>query len=257
MKKVSFIGSGNVATHLAKGFMDKGIQIKQVFSLNLSKAELLANAVSAEGINDINLLDTEDVDLIILSVKDDVIEEIAQSFDSNNVTIVHTSGTVPMKALAAHKNYGVLYPLQTFSKLKEMDLSNIPFCVEGNSKRVCIELIDYSAVISNDVRKVDSLARKSIHLSAVFACNFTNHMLAVADKILHESQQDISILKPLIEETIKKALSSSPAKVQTGPAIRKDYDVIEHHIGRLEGNPLLQNIYKDITESIINWKENE
>jgi predicted short-subunit dehydrogenase-like oxidoreductase (DUF2520 family) len=257
MKKVSFIGSGNVATHLAKGFNDKGIQIKQVFSLNLSKAELLANSVNAEGINDIALLETDGVDLIVLSVKDDVIEEIAQKFDSKNATVVHTSGTVSIKSLATHKKHGVLYPLQTFSKLKEMDLSNIPFCVEGNSKQVCIELIDFSAVLSNDVRKVDSLARKSIHLSAVFACNFTNHMLAVGDRILQESNQDISILKPLVEETIKKALSSNPEDVQTGPAIRKDYDVLEQHINRLEANPLLQNIYKDITESIINWKNNE
>ena len=171
--------------------------------------------------------------------------------------MVHTSGTVSINSLTSHKKHGVLYPLQTFSKFKEMDLSNIPFCVEGSSKHVCIELIDFSAVISNDVRKVDSLARKSIHLSAVFACNFTNHMLAVADRILQESKQDISILKPLVEETIKKALSSNPEDVQTGPAIRKDYDVIEQHISRLEGNPLLQNIYKDITESIINWNSNE
>ena len=257
MKIVSFIGSGNVATHLAKGFFEKGLHIKQVFSLNLSKAELLANAVNAEGIDDITLLEAQDVDLIILSVKDDIIEEIAQSFDSRNATVVHTSGTVSMKSLSTHKKHGVVYPLQTFSKFKEMDLSNIPFCVEGNSKHVCIELIDFSAVISNDVRKVDSLVRKSIHLAAVFACNFTNHMLAVGDRILQESKQDISILKPLVEETIKKALSSNPEEVQTGPAIRKDYDVIEQHINRLEANPLLQNIYKDITESIINWKNNE
>lgn len=255
MKKVSFIGSGNVATHLAKGFRAKGVQIKQVFSLNLAKAEMLAKAVNAQGIDDISLLDIHDVDVIILSVKDDIIEQIAGHFDSKNAIVVHTSGTVSMKSLITHKNHGVIYPLQTFSKCKEMDLSNIPFCVEGNSQEVCDKLMKISAVISNDVRKVDSLARKTIHLSAVFACNFTNHMLAVADKILHESEQDISILKPLIEETIKKALSSSPEEVQTGPAIRKDYDVIEHHISRLDGNPLLQNIYRDISESIINWKK--
>lgn len=254
MIKVSFIGSGNVATHLAKGFHAKGISINQVFSRNQKNAEELAQKVGAIGISSLGDLNFEEVQLLIVSVKDDTLKSVLDSFQSNGTTVVHTSGTIPLEVLSKHKNHGVFYPLQTFSKSKEIDLSNIPFCIEGNSKDVRNQLIDFASVLSKDVRNIDTNTRKSIHVSAVFACNFTNHMLTIADELLVQSGQDISILTPLIQETIHKALSSNPAMVQTGPAARNDTDVIENHIKRLEANPDIQKIYKDISESIINWK---
>jgi predicted short-subunit dehydrogenase-like oxidoreductase (DUF2520 family) len=254
MVKVSFIGSGNVATHLAKGFYAKGISVYQIFSPNLQNAEELAEQVDAEGISNIKELDVESVNLIIVSVKDDVLKSVSDSFDSKVTVVAHTSGTVPLEALNKHKVHGVFYPLQTFSKAKEIDLSNIPFCIEGSSREVRNQLLDFASALSADVRNIDSNTRKAIHLSAVFACNFSNHMLTIADDLLSESGQDISILNPLIQETIQKALAAKPVDVQTGPAVRKDMDVIENHIHRLEGNPSIQKIYKDISESIINWK---
>ena len=254
MVKVTFIGSGNVATHLAKAFFSKGVQVAQVFSPNLMHANELANEVNAEAINELNDIDVDEVSLIIIAIKDDEIKTISKKMNSLNIPVVHTSGTVSMNAVSNNSLHGVFYPLQTFSKEKKMDISNVPFCIEASSKPVRNLLIDLASVISNDVRNIDSETRKSLHVAAVFACNFSNHMLAIADELLSESGQDISILNPLVQETIQKALSAKPADVQTGPAVRKDSAVIESHIMRLEGKPSVQNIYKDITQSIINWK---
>tara|TARA_R110002050_G_scaffold200591_1_gene335474 strand:- start:13067 stop:13837 length:771 start_codon:yes stop_codon:yes gene_type:complete len=256
MIKVSFIGSGNVASHLAKGFYAKGITVHQVFSRLQENADILAKKVEAEGISDLNDLEIDSVQLVVVSVKDDVLKSVSDAVVSGTTIIVHTSGTVAIEVLAKHKNHGVFYPLQTFSKSKEMDLSNIPFCIEASNKNTRNKLIDFASILSTDVRNIDSNTRKSIHLAAVFACNFSNHMLTIADSLLAHSGQDISLLNPLINETIRKALASKPASVQTGPAARGDSAVIESHLERLASKPQLQRIYKEITESIINW-ENE
>lgn len=254
MNTISIIGSGNVATHLAMGLFDSGITIKQVFSRDIESANSIAQKVNAEAINTLFNLDTESIDILIISVKDDVISEVAKSIDSSSIVIAHTSGTVGIEALNNHKKYGVFYPLQTFSKNKEIDLSTIPFCIEGNDKNTKLVLLNLANYLSTDVRFIDSNTRKSIHLAAVFACNFSNHMLAIADGLLKESGQDLSILKPLVQETISKAFATSPSEGQTGPAVRNDMEVMQSHLAQLEKNPQLQDIYTAISNSINTFK---
>ena len=254
MVKVTFIGSGNVATHLANSYFSKGVSVSQVYSRKLDHAKELAEGVDANPIDNLKLLNLTDITLLIVAVKDDEIKSISQRIESAGVPVVHTSGTISIDSVSNHESHGVFYPLQTFSKEKEMDLSSVPFCIEANSKSVRNLLIDMASIISNDVRNIDSETRKSLHLAAVFACNFSNHMLTIADELLEDVGQDVSILNPLVKETINKALNSNPEKVQTGPAIRNDRKVIENHVNRLSTKPNLQRIYKDITESIINWK---
>lgn len=254
MHKISIIGSGNVATHLAKHLFQNGISIHQVYSRTLGNALILSKEVDAQPITDLNDLNVNAVDLIILTVKDDALEEVANYISVGDVTIVHTSGAVGLEVLHKHLNHGVLYPLQTFSKNQEIDLSQTPFCIEANNETVLNQVNTLASTLSNDVREVNSESRKAIHIAAVFACNFSNHMLAIADKILKESKHDLSIVKPLVDETIHKAFSIGPKKSQTGPASRNDEEVMEKHWKELSGKPGFQEIYKNISESIIKMK---
>ncbi len=255
MKKVSFIGAGNVATHLAKGLYDAGIDIYQVFSKNIENADELAEKVDALAIQSLACLKLNPVDVLIISVKDDVIPEIAKSISTSKTIVVHTSGTRSIDILGDHQKRGVLYPLQTFSKQTEMSLKNVPFCIEANSHETEQVVLDLARLLSNDVRLIDETTRKEIHVAAVVACNFSNHMFALADQLLQNSGADVSILQPLILETVNKAMNAKhPKDVQTGPAAREDYEVIKKHLERLEGDPELQKLYKDISNSIIKLK---
>jgi predicted short-subunit dehydrogenase-like oxidoreductase (DUF2520 family) len=254
VKRVSIIGSGNVATHLAKNLFSNGVTINSVYSPTLSNASHLATQVNANAISDLIDLDHKNIDFIIIAVKDDIIKLVSNQIPSSNAIIAHTSGTVNLSILKKHPNIGVFYPLQTFSKTKELDFSKIPMCIEGNSNSTQNKLIELASDISKDVRVIDSTTRKNIHIAAVFACNFANHMFTVANHLLQDSHQDLSILKPLIQETVEKALSSNPESVQTGPAIRKDYEVLKRHESMLEEHTDLKNLYINISNSIINWK---
>ena len=255
MKKVSFIGAGNVATHLAKGLFDAGIDIYQVFSKNIENADELAEKVNALAIQSLACLNLNAVDFLIISVKDDVIPLLAKSLSSTETIVVHTSGTRSIDLLSDHPKRGVFYPLQTFSKHTAMSLKNVPFCIEANSQETEAELVELAQFLSEDVRLIDEPTRKEIHIAAVVACNFSNHMFALADKLLQDSGADFSILQPLILETVSKAMNvAHPKNVQTGPAVREDYEVIKKHLERLEGNPSFQNLYQDISNSIIKLK---
>jgi predicted short-subunit dehydrogenase-like oxidoreductase (DUF2520 family) len=254
MKQISIIGTGNVATHLATALHASGVTINQVFGRNQNNLNSLAKKVNATPVSSLLEIDTENVDAVIISVKDDVIEEVANQLAKSNTIFAHTSGTVRIEALKNHQNRGVFYPLQTFSKSKEMDLSDIPFCIEGSNRPTKLSLLNLATVLSNDVRFVDSDTRKSLHIAAVFASNFSNHMLAISEKLLKESGQDLSILKPLVTETISKAFSSNPVQSQTGPANRNDLEVMRNHLAQLENEPLQKEIYALISESIKQFK---
>lgn len=255
VKNVSIIGSGNVATHLAINLFNKGITIHSVYSRTMENAEKLASQVNALGISRLEDLDLQVIDGVIIALKDDVIENISNQLQESDVIVAHTSGTVPLSALKKHSKTGVFYPLQTFSKTKALDFSKVPMCIEGYTPDVHSDLMELAHSISEDVRSIDSDTRKHIHVAAVFACNFTNHMLTIANQQLGKSHQDLSILEPLIRETIDKAFTSAPEKVQTGPAARNDQQVIQKHLDMLAGEPQLQNIYTQISNSIINWKK--
>ncbi len=254
MKKVSFIGSGNVATHLALGLQEAGMDICEIFSSTPKNALKLASKVGAKAVSSITDLDVQGVDVIIISIKDDLIHSVSNAIGVSSTLIVHTSGTKSMDELSKHENRGVFYPLQTFSIESELKLSNIPFCVEASNLEELEILKEMASLLSADVRITNEETRKSIHVAAVVACNFSNHMFALAEQLLLETGEDLSILKPLIEETVSKALDNHPKEVQTGPAVREDQEVLKNHLHRLKGNPDFQKLYQDISNSIIKLK---
>lgn len=248
--KIVLLGSGNVATHLAKALKAKGEDVVQVYSPNLNNAKLLADLIAAEAVDDLNEV-KQNADLYIISVKDDAIETIAKSLKNVSGLVVHTSGTTDINILSSQvKKAGVFYPLQTFSKGKEISFENIPLCIEASDESQLAILNNLAIKISRQVYQLGGEKRKVLHLAAVFACNFPNHLYALANKILSQNDLDFEIIRPLIAETADKVMSNLPENVQTGPAVRDDESTLNKHLSMLTDMPELQNIYQTLSDSI-------
>ncbi|PIQ14970.1 MAG: hypothetical protein COW67_10945 [Flavobacteriales bacterium CG18_big_fil_WC_8_21_14_2_50_32_9] len=252
MKKITIIGSGNVATILSKVFVNKGFSINQVFSKSKINAEILIEKLAANQqikITD-NIAEIDDTsDIYIVCVKDDAIATVVNQILFKDKLIVHTSGSVDITVFNGFNQFGVFYPLQTFSKDKDTDVANVPFCIEGNTNQTTQLLIDLASSISKKVYEINSEQRKTLHLAAVFACNFTNYMYSIAEEITTKNNINFEVLKPLIQETAKKIEFQSPKEAQTGPAKRKDQQTINKHLAMLENNPN-KELYKLITDLI-------
>ncbi|MCJ8209888.1 DUF2520 domain-containing protein [Mucilaginibacter sp. RS28] len=252
--RITILGSGNVATHLAAALKNAGHAIWQVYSPHLDHAALLAYHVKAEAVNDINAIKA-DADLYIISVKDDAIITIASQLAVEEKPVVHTSGATPLAALKRFGEHsGVFYPLQTFSKQKEVNFREVPLCIEAASESVRNILTHLGRDISNRVYEVSTEQRKILHLSAVFACNFPNYLYEIARGLLAANGLDFDLLRPLVLETADKVQHSLPNAVQTGPAVRNDEKTMQAHLGMLQDDVFLQNIYRLLSEGITKMK---
>lgn len=244
------IGSGNVATHLAIAFKAVGAEIVQVWSQNIKNAETLAALTKATPISKWKDLDLF-ADCYLISVKDDAIAEVAAHLKEVRGIVVHTSGATPLSILAGTgTGYGVLYPLQTFSKTKAVALTKVPFCIEADDAYTLEKVSAIAHLLSPLVSEVSSDQRKILHLAAVFACNFSNHLYHLSSVLLEQHHLNFDLLKPLILETAEKVQSALPVNVQTGPAVRNDQDTMNRHLELLNGLPELQEIYETLSNSI-------
>ncbi|WP_238395274.1 Rossmann-like and DUF2520 domain-containing protein [Mucilaginibacter sp. 14171R-50] len=249
--RITIIGSGNVATHLGAALKNAGHRIVQVYSRDMQHAALLAYHIGAEAIDKPESL-SPDTDMFILAIKDDAIPGFIPHLSTFNKLIVHTSGAVDMQALLDNTtNAGVFYPLQTFSKNKEVDFRQVPLCIEGADENITKTLEELARGISNNVYRVNSAQRKVLHLAAVFACNFTNHLYNIGGQLLAGSGMSFDMLRPLILETADKVKEHLPAGVQTGPAVRNDNLTMQGHLQMLNMQPNLQQIYTLISQDII------
>jgi len=251
--KVVILGSGNVATHLGRALKTSGHSILQVWSRSKINADLLASELNSLGINSFEDLD-KDGDIYIISVSDDAIPFVASKFPFKDKLLVHTSGTTGIDVLEkASAKRGVLYPLQTFSKQRDIDFEVIPIAIEGDSQETVESLSTLAKTLVDKVVLFDSEKRRALHIAAVFACNFTNHFYSVAHQILKENHLDFDLIRPLIAETASKVQTFLPEEVQTGPAVRNDQITLNKHIKFLEDKPELEDLYKMISQSIINF----
>ncbi|RFZ94972.1 DUF2520 domain-containing protein [Mucilaginibacter conchicola] len=249
--RISIIGSGNVATHISAALKNAGHRIVQVYSRNLHNAALLAYHVGAEATDNLNAL-TTDTDIFIVSVKDDAILDTVKQLDKYGKLIAHTSGAVELTPmLELTQQAGVFYPLQTFSKTKELNFRDVPMCIEGADEAITKTLENLARDISNNVSRISSAQRKVLHLAAVFACNFTNHLYGVGEGLLKDSGMSFNLLRPLIAETADKIKEHSPFTVQTGPAVRNDESTMAAHLQLLDKQPHLQDVYKMLSQDII------
>jgi predicted short-subunit dehydrogenase-like oxidoreductase (DUF2520 family) len=248
--KVVVIGAGNVATHLAKAIYAANVQVAQVWSYHNENAQTLANQINAKAIANLSEIDLE-ADICLISIKDDAIADIANQLKNFRGLIAHTSGAVNLNVFESQfENYGVFYPLQTFSKSKEINFEDIPLCLEANNGSALNKLKELAGKLSKNIVEINSEKRKILHLAAVFACNFTNHLYALADEILKANQLNFDILRPLIAETAAKVQHAFPLDVQTGPAIRSDEQTLIKHQQLLLQQPQLLDIYKTLSDSI-------
>lgn len=250
MNNISFIGSGNVAFHLSKALLSAGHTITSISSRNKSNAKKLAEKVNAK-VCDINEID-DTVNLVIIAVSDDAISEIIHEIPSYINCIVHTSGAVSMDVFNnKFENFGVFYPLQSFSKDRKLAISLVPFLIEANGEAFEVELKNLALKISQRAEIMDSESRKHLHLAAVFANNFINLMATEAYNILEDKNIDASLIRPLMIETILRLEDYHPKDMQTGPAKRNDLEVLKKHEELLNSNSKLQSLYRQISQQIM------
>ena len=248
IKTINIIGSGNVGTHLALYLKDK-VNIKTIFSQSIVNAEKLADKINSKPINHLADLH-QNVDLNLICVKDDIIGDLAVQLPIN-IPVVHTSGSISINVLSRFTNYGILYPLQTFSKTSRLDVGAIPFLIEASSDYFYDELYQFCINnLSSNIIKANSDLRQQIHLSAVISNNFMTALLVESEKILKKNNLSLQLIKPLVQETINKSFNNSPLNAQTGPAKRKDLQIIKKQINLID-NDKLKQIYQLISELII------
>ncbi|MCU0422687.1 MAG: DUF2520 domain-containing protein [Bacteroidia bacterium] len=248
INQIVIIGSGNIATCISKAFKSKGLEINQVYSRNLAHAVELAELVSAQAIDDLTKINPN-ADLYLIAVKDDAIEYVSNHLEVKGI-VVHTSGSTPIDVLHKHKKHGVFYPLQTIKKEHQPEFITMPILIEGNHEFELKALHELAEKLSGQVYEVTTRQRQSLHIAAVFANNFTNHMLAMAKQLMQDNELDFELLKPLIIRTALNAVENDPLKVQTGPVMRKDSATIEMHLDLLRNKPTYRQVYEMMSQSI-------
>lgn len=249
MINLVLLGSGNVATHLYRAFSaSEKVQVVQVYN----HSENGLDEFEKETPVTTSLDAIKNADVYLLALKDDVIPQVSQALKDREGLITHTSGAVSLAAIDALPRAGVFYPLQTFSKHKELNYCEIPFCLEAKNEKDLELLKIMAGEISGRAYEISSAQRKKLHLSAVFVCNFVNHLYTIGENICEENKIPFEILQPLIKETANKIKTSSPSEVQTGPAVRHDKSTIEAHLDLLN-DPDQKDIYQTLTQAIQNF----
>lgn len=249
MIKIAIIGSGNVAFHLIRAFSaSKETEIIQVFA---RKKQVVESLIATNKITS-DLTELKPADLYIISVSDDAISEVSEALNFSERLVVHTSGTKPLDFLSNKNRRGVFYPLQTFSKNKEVNFKEIPICIEVENSEDYTLLEKVAHSISDKVFRFDSEKRKALHVSAVFVSNFVNHMYRIGSEICEQNNIPFEILKPLITEVADKINYLHPKEAQTGPAKRGDKQIINTHLDFLKDNPVNQEIYELLSKAIMN-----
>ena len=252
--KIAILGTGNVAWHLAPALEDAGHTVTEIYGRDLSKAASLTNRLyTTEAKDDLDFSESE-ARIFILAVSDLAISELADELILPEGSIlVHTSGSVSMDILgySSASFTGIFYPLQTFSKDREIDFNEVPFLLESDDQETLQKLKKLAKSLSPLQYVVKSKDRLALHVAAVFASNFSNHMLRLSEEIMHRKGLDFEMLKPLIIETISKSLELGAKRAQTGPAIRSDLNTLELHHQFLNYNEQVAEIYRLISQDII------
>ena len=250
-KKIVLIGAGNVASHLAPALLKAGLNLCQIFSRTTESARELSSKTGISFTSQIYEI-YPDADIYIFCISDDALAYVYKTLNLNhNALILHTCGSVSIDVFSTARNpYGVLYPLQTFSKKRELDFSQIPIFIEGINSETRDKIKILADLLSQKVIDASSEKRKKLHIAAVFANNFVNSLYKIASDIMESEQLSFSFLRPLIDETANKVMSMEPCDAQTGPARRGDNNVISNHKTLLKDDKELLQIYSLMSDYI-------
>ncbi len=251
--KIAIVGSGNVATHLACGLVEAGVEVCAVFSRDLSHASRLADRLG-EGTgryDDFSRLDSCGADAVIVSVADNALATLAASLPHmGDVPVFHTSGTVGLEVLAGvSSRYGIIYPLQTFSREVAVDISAVPFFTEGCDEATLAVADSIARRLSAKVSHADASRRRVLHVAGVLSCNFPNFLWECVEELLAKAGYPLDVVEPLVRATVDKAFAVGPHASQTGPARRGDVEVIERHAASLDAP--LDSVYRTLSEMIM------
>ncbi len=258
MPTVSFIGSGNVAWHLAPALDNLGFVVKEVFSPNQKNATALTERLyQAEVKTSLDFADSPSR-LFFVAVPDDAIADVAREITlPDDATIVHTSGSQPLQVLqfSAAAHIGVFYPLQTFSKIRPVDFRHVPIFLEASDDVAAKQLNTLAKGLTSRYKTITSEERQALHVAAVFASNFPNHMLRLSKLLMDQNRLNFEWLKPVILETINKALAVGPEHAQTGPAVRGDLEILDRHLAYLQSDAAMAKIYEIVSQDIMDRAE--
>lgn len=260
-ERVVVLGAGRVATHLVPALVGAGYRVAQVWSRTMASASALGQPLGISYTDDLTAVPA-DADIYIACVADGALPEVARQIvargqrSSRTPLFLHTAGSVPMDVWreAGAISYGILYPLQTFSKERAVDMREVSLFVEASDEASLMAVEALAHGLSGKVYRADSRRRALLHVAAVFACNFTNAMYDAAHQLLATDGIPFDVLLPLIDETAAKVHALTPREAQTGPAVRGDEAVMQSHIHRLAGMPDLQTLYARISKMIAELK---
>jgi predicted short-subunit dehydrogenase-like oxidoreductase (DUF2520 family) len=248
---ISIIGAGRLATHLATAWAERGLTIRQVYSRRYACAQHLADRVAAQAVA--SLTDLQQVDLLLIAVNDDQIANVAAQLAENGYQglVAHTSGSTALSRLSQYGLVaGVIYPLQSFSAEQAVDWQHIAIFIEATAAADLAQLQQLSGLLSKQIYHYSSEQRLGLHVAAVFACNFSNYCVDIAEQVLQKQQIDRHLLLPLIQHTMAKLASQSARANQTGPAMRQDQNIIQQHLQLLQPDPQWAALYQLMSHAI-------
>ena len=254
LPEVDIIGTGNLAANLGPALEQNGLVVNNVYGRSEASAKEIAGRLyQANATTHLDFSASKSA-VFFIAISDDAIEEVARELIlPNDAVIAHTSGTKGLTALGytASPNIGVFYPLQTFSKTKRVIFDDVPILIEAENQFTEKTLLKIAKKLSSTVELASSNQRRMVHLAAIFAGNFTNTMMAHAGKLMDTANFDLQLLGPLVEETLNKSILLSPESAQTGPARRRDLEVLDEHMQMLDKFPELQETYRIISQQIL------
>lgn len=252
MKKkpnIGIIGLGNLGWNLALRLHQSKFNVTSVYGERNEPNRKFAKQIEAKLVKSpAEVADKNE--LIFLCVPDDHIIDVAKQLDGKHLRVCHCSGSTPLIE-GNFKGSGVLYPFQTFTKYFAVEWSAITTFVQGIDKDTTEQLMHIASKISSDAVEVAFEQRRAIHIAGVIGANFTNHLLAKTSELLDKNGIEFEVLKPLMEETVRKAFEHGPAGAQTGPARRQDHEVIKKHLELLAHDSELHELYKRMSNGIM------
>ena len=252
IKKIVILGAGKLAHQLIPAILGKGYEISQIYNRSALRLNKLVKIYDIPHTTQLDSIQ-KNADLYIMCIKDDAIHPLAlkiSEFLPQDSFLVHTSGVKPISDLKMYKNYGLFYPLHSFTENDQQSFDHLPLVINANNQKSLRAIQYFAQSISSNIYTIEDHQRPYLHLAAVLANNFTNHLLGRSFELLKNNNIDIDILYPIIKEATLKALSNNPYKIQTGPAVRGDQSTIDTHLSLLEEDVQLQAIYRLLTQSI-------
>ncbi len=246
------IGSGAMATFLAARLSAGGHTCSGLWARNRDAAADLARAAGLPLLSaPADLLDG--ADCCILAVADDAVSAVAASLRFRQTVLIHAAGSVPMAALhPGAAEVGVAWPVISLAGSGPPPHLDFPVLWEASSRRAARTVRAVAEALGvTTIHEADSPTRAALHSAAVFAQNFSNHMMAVAEMLCTDAALPFPLLHPLMRQTWERVSTMSPRMAQSGPARRGDTLVLQAQSDALKSRPEIQQVYEAVSRSIM------